>query len=714
MTLEEKIGQLNQYSGRKQLTGPLVSKPEQMDELQKGWIGSILNVNSAERTREMQRIAVEETRLGIPLLFALDVIHGYKTIFPIPLAEAASWDLKAIENGARVAAREAAAAGIHWTFAPMVDVARDPRWGRVMEGAGEDAYYGALVAQARVKGFQGSDLSAPDTIAACAKHFVGYGLVNGGREYNNVDVSWRQLRQFHMPAFRAAADAGVATFMTSFNDINGVPASASKRTLRDILRGEWAWNGLVVSDWNSIGEMLVHRFVKTKAEAAKLALEAGVDIDMEARAYVETLADAVRAGDVSESLVTEAAARVLLLKHKLGLFDDPYRYVDAAREKATLLNADHLAAARDMAAKSMVLLKNDGQILPLNPDKKQRILVVGALADSKRDMLGPWIARGESDPVITPLAGIQAAVKAAGAKGIRVDHVSGGSITETDPEVLEKAAKAAERAARRADVIVAVLGEDATMSGEAASRTSIEIPTNQKRLLQRLVKTGKPVVLVLMNGRPLALSWEAEHVTAMVEAWFPGTQAGHALADVLFGKVNPSAKLTMSFPRNLGQVPVFYNHQTTGRPKTDKPSKWVSRYIDAPNTPLYPFGYGLSYTTYSYGDLKLSQDALEGEGEIEVSFTVTNTGTVAGEEVAQMYIRDEHASIAPPERELKGFEKVALAPGEVKTVRLTIDRKALSFWNQDMAFAAEPGEFTVFVGGASNATPLSASFKLVD
>ncbi len=701
MTLEEKAGQLNQLSGRMAVTGPLTGKPEHMDQIRKGLVGSFLNILTAARTRELQKVAVEESRLGIPLLFAFDTIHGYKTIFPIPLAEASSWDLAAMEKAARVAAVETSAAGVHWTFAPMVDVGRDPRWGRVMEGAGEDAFLGAAVARARVQGFQGEDLARPDTVLACAKHFAAYGAVEAGREYNTVDVSERALREFYLPPFLATIDAGVATFMASFNEIAGVPSSANRVLMRNILREQWGFDGLVVSDWGSVRELEAHGVAADLKDAARLGLWAGVDMDMESHAYRAHLPELVKTGVLSEALLDESVARVLTLKERLGLLDDPYRYSDEARESGMTMTPEHLATARDVARRSIVLLANQAQVLPLAA-KPGRVLLVGPLGDSKLDMLGNWSGKGEPEQAVTLLEGLRARL------GDGVRYVKGVDVEGND----ESGIATAVQAARRADVVVAALGESARMSGEARSRTNIELPGRQEALLRALVAAGKPVVLVLMNGRPLTIPWAAENVPSILETWFLGTQAGHAIADVLFGDYNPSGKLTMSFPRTLGQVPVYYNQKNTGRPITEKEREWVSRFLDAPNEPLYPFGHGLSYTSFAYGDLQVSPARAGADETIKVSFTLTNTGSKSGEEVAQLYVRDVVASVSRPVKELKGFAKVALQPGQSERVELTVAHKDLALWNQEGRFVVEPGAFELMVGGSSAGIQLRGGFTV--
>jgi beta-glucosidase len=704
MTLDEKVGQMVQYNGKGDATGPIKARPGDIEDIKNGWVGSMLGVTGADNTREMQRLVIENSRLKIPLIFGLDVVHGYKTIFPLPLAEAASWDLKAMEQSARIAATEASSAGINWTFAPMVDIARDARWGRIMEGAGEDTWYGSLVAAARVRGFQGTNLADTNTIVACAKHFAAYGLAEAGREYNTVDVSYRLLNEVYFPPFKAALDAGVGTFMNSFNEIDGVPATGNNYLVNETLNGKWGFKGFVVSDWNSIGEMMIHGIAKDTAEAAEIAVKAGNDMDMETSGYRNYLVRLVKEGKVSEKLVNEAVRRILRVKFKLGLFADPYRYCSSNREKQTLLNLVHLKAAREMARKSMVLLKNQGQLLPLKPGLKT-IAVIGPLADSKIDMIGNWSAKGEAKDVVTLLEGIKSTV----GEGTTVLYEKGCNIRGDSATNFQPALAVASKA----DVVIMALGEAGMMSGEACSRAYLNIPGNQENLIKEVMKTGKPVVLVLFNGRPLTINWESQNVPAILEAWIPGTQAGNAIADVLFGKFNPSGKLPVTFPYAVGQIPIYYNHKNTGRPLNDYKDKWFSRYIDIPNEPLYPFGFGLSYTSFSYSDLKLSADQMKMGGEIIVSVTVKNTGNFDGEEVVQLYTRDLVGSVTRPVKELKGFTKVMLKKGEAKVVTFTIKSSDLAFYTRDMTFKAEPGDFRVFVG-TNSVDCLEAGFNLIE
>jgi beta-glucosidase len=689
MTLEEKAGQLTQYAGNGALTGPLKAVPAQVEDIKNGLVGSMLNVIGSENIRELQKLAVENSRLKIPLIFGLDVIHGYKTIFPIPLAESASWDLQAMEQSARMAAIEATSAGINWTFAPMVDISRDPRWGRVMEGAGEDPYYGALVAAARVHGFQGNNLANKNSILACAKHFAGYGAVEAGREYNTVDISRQMMNEIYLRPFKAAVEAGVGTLMNAFNEFEGIPATANSYLLRDKLKNEWKFNGFVVSDWNSIGELVTHGVAKDEKEAAELAIKAGNDMDMATGAYRKYLVQLVKANKVDIKLVDDAVRRVLRIKFQLGLFDNPYKNCDSALEKQMLLNPAHIEFSREIARKSIVLLKNKDQILPLSSNIK-KIAVIGSLANSKNDMLGFWSAQGDGKDVVTVLDGIKAAVS----PSTEVLYAKGCNIDDKDSQVYDEAIAIAQNA----DVIVFAMGENREMSGEASSRSSISIPGKQEELLDYLLKTGKPVVVLLMNGRPLAIPNVAEKVPALVETWILGTQAGNAIADVLFGKYNPSGKLTMSFPYNEGQIPVYYNHRNTGRPELPDSDRWISHYLDIPNRPLFPFGFGLSYTTFEYSDLKLDKTTMKMDDSVNISITVKNTGKYDGEEVVQLYVRDLVGSVIRPVKELKGFKKLMIKAGESIDVSFTLKATDLAFFTKDLTFKAEPGDFKVFVG----------------
>ncbi len=700
MTLEEKIGQLNQYSGDGELTGPVALRPDLLKSIRDGKVGSMLNINGAEYTRKIQTIAVEQSRMKIPLIFGYDVIHGYKTIFQIPLGESASWDLEVAEKAARVAATEAASAGQHWTFAPMVDIARDPRWGRVMEGSGEDPYLGSRLAEARVKGFQGTDLSDKTTILACAKHYAGYGAAQAGRDYFTTDISENSLREVYLPPFKAAANAGVETFMSAFNDLNGIPATGNKYLIQDILKTEWAFKGMVVSDWASISEMISHGIVANNYEAGDLAFNAGVDMDMEGNVYLNEMQKLLNDGKITLSQIDESVRRVLRLKFLLGLFDDPFRYCDVAFEKQTLLNPENLEAARDGARKSFVLLKNDNQVLPLSTTVKS-VALIGPASDAAADMIGNWSGRGEAKDVVTLKKELETRLGAA-----KVIYAKGAAYNDSDKSGFASAIAAA----RRADVIIAACGEDGMMSGESMSRADISIPGVQEELILELAKLGKPMVLVLFNGRPLVLTQVNAAVPAILEAWVPGTMAGPALCDVLFGEYNPSGKLPITFPYALGQVPIFYNYKNSGRPGSQE-EKYKSRYLDVPNDPLFPFGYGLSYTQFAYNNLNINESIVAGDKPLEVRVDVKNTGQVAGTETVQLYIRDLVGSVTRPVKELKGFKKVFLKAGEVQTISFTVTMEDLSFYNRENKWGTEPGKFTVFVGTNSKNT-IEAGFEL--
>jgi len=687
MTLEEKIGQMTLFTTDWAVTGPTIREGYEAD-VRSGRVGALFNAHTTNFTRRLQEIAVEETRLGIPLLFGYDVIHGYKTIFPIPLAEAASWNLDAIEKSARIAAEEATAAGLHWTFAPMVDIARDPRWGRIAEGSGEDVHLSNEIARARVRGFQGDDISATNTMLACAKHYAAYGAAQAGRDYHTVDISEMVLRETYLPPFKAALEEGVYTFMTSFNEIFGVPATGSEFLLTDILREEWDFNGFVVTDYTSINEMIPHGVVADEAEAGILAVQAGVDMDMQGAVFHNHLAKAVKEGHVSEARIDESVRRILRQKFLLGLFDDPYRYSDSEREEATVLAEANLEAARDVARKSIVLLKNENDVLPLSKDVGT-LAVIGPLADNKQELLGSWFASGDAQDAVTLLTGIEEKVS----NETEILYAKGADIESNSTDAFDEAVLAA----MRADAVVVAVGEKGLMSGEAASRSMIDLPGVQKELVLRLVETGKPVVVVLMNGRPLAIPEVTEQAPAILETWFLGTQAGPAIADVLFGDYNPSGKLPVTFPRNVGQVPIFYSMKNTGRP-FDANNKYTSKYLDVPNTPLYPFGFGLSYTTFEYSDLKVDKTRFAMNESLSISITVQNTGDAAGTETVQLYIRDLVASITRPVKELKDFQQVTLAPNESQTLTFTLTTDDLKFYNSDLDYVAEPGEFAIFVG----------------
>jgi beta-glucosidase len=701
MTLEEKLGQLQQLDGH--ADGRY--REEHVELIRKGRLGSTLNVRGAARTNELQRVAVEGSRLKIPVLFAFDVIHGYRTVFPVPLGMAASWDAAAAEKAASIAAAESSAAGVRWTFSPMVDIARDPRWGRIVEGAGEDPFLGSTMAQAAVRGYQGRDYSAPDKIIACAKHWVGYGAAEGGRDYNTTEISENTLRNIYFPPFKAALDAGAGTFMGAFNDLNGVPTSANPFTLTRILREEWKFDGFVVSDYESIRELLNHGSAADEAEAARLALTAGVEMEMVSRLYNKHLPAAVKDGKVPAAVIDEAVRRVLRIKFRLGLFEKPY--TDEAREKTSLLSREHAAAAREIAGRSIVLLKNEREVLPLAKEIKS-IAVIGPLADNQVDLMGSWTGDGKSEDVVTLLAGIKARVSPATkinyAKGCEIDGGGADGIAE------------AVNIARESDVAIIAAGEAAGMSGEAASRTSLDLPGRQLELIQAVQRavqgTAKPVVVVLMNGRPLAINWVAENVPAILETWFAGTQGGNAIADVLFGDVNPGGKLPVTFPRNVGQVPIYYNHKNTGRPP-DAANKYTSKYLDAPWTPLYPFGYGLSYTKFRYSNLQLNSERIAPNGKLAVSVEVENTGMRAGDEVVQLYLRDLYGSVTRPVQELKGFRRLTLRSGEKRRVEFELAAEHLGFWNRENKFVVEPGRFKVMVGGNS-VDLIESGFEVVE
>ena len=721
MTLEEKLGQLQQSGG--DVNGK--ANPDLIEAARAGRLGSTLGVRGARNANELQRAAVEGSRLKIPLIFGFDVIHGYRTIFPISLGEAASWDPAVAERSAYVAAAEARAAGIAWTFAPMVDVARDARWGRISEGAGEDTYLGSAFARARVRGFQGPDYSAQDRVVACAKHYVAYGAAEGGRDYNTTDMSEQRLREVYLPPFKAAVDAGVATLMSAFNDVNGVPASGNRFTLTKVLRGEWGFDGFVVSDYTSVTEMIAHGYAADGADAARLALSAGVDMEMVGRLYNQNGAELLRQGKLKLADVDEAVRRILRVKFRAGLFERPY--VDEARESSVLLNAEHLRAAREVAQRSLVLLKNERETLPLRKDVRT-VAVVGPLADDPRAIIGSWAGDGRPQDSLTLLQAVKAKVsprtrvlyeKGVGVEGRGVTgnydapppqpSAAGGTNVaaagEIEPARLATTPTAASsineavRAARDADVVIVAVGETADMSGEAASRTSLDLPGRQLELLQAIHQTGKPYAVVLMNGRPLSINWAAENSPAILEAWFAGTRGGEAIADALFGDYNPGGKLPVTFPRTAGQAPFYYNQPTTGRPPTGE--KYTSKYLDVPVTPLYPFGHGLSYTTFRLSNLRASAPRITPAGSVEVSVEVENTGRREGDEVVQIYIRDVAASRVRPSKELKGFRRVTLQPGERRTLTFKLTPAELGFYDAAMRFAVEPGTFKLMAGRSS-------------
>ena len=709
MTLDEKIGQLTLLTSDWESTGPTM-RDGYKDDIRAGRVGAIFNAYTAKYTRELQQLAVDGTRLKIPLIFGYDVIHGHRTIFPISLGEAASWDIQAIENAARISAIEASAEGIHWTFSPMVDIARDPRWGRISEGAGEDVYLGSLIAKARVRGYQGDDLSRPDTILATAKHFAAYGAAQAGRDYHTVDISERTLRDIYLPPFKAAADAGAATFMTSFNELDGIPASGSRHLLTDILRDKWGFKGFVVTDYTSINEMVAHGFSKDLKQAGEQAINAGVDMDMQGAVYIENLARSVAEGKVDVARIDAAVKSILEMKYRLGLFDDPYRYADEKREKATIYKPEFLAAARDVARKSIVLLKNKAGTLPLAASAKS-IAVIGPLGNSKTDMIGSWSAAGDRQTrPVTLFEGLQARAP----KGASVAYAKGASYAFEDAGNDDGFAEAI-ALAQKSDVIIAAMGERWDMTGEAASRTSLDLPGNQQALLEALKKTGKPIILVLMSGRPNSVEWADANVDAILEAWYPGTMGGHAIADLLYGDYNPSGKLPVTFPRNVGQVPIHYDMKHTGRPIElgAADAKYVSRYLNTPNTPLYPFGYGLSYTSFSYSPVTLDKAAIRPGEPLTISVTVTNSGARVGEDVVQLYVRDLVGSVTRPVKELKGFEKIMLQPGETRMIRFTLTDAALAFTRADLSWGSEPGNYKLWVG-PSSAQGSEAAFELTE
>jgi beta-glucosidase len=697
MTLEEKIGQMTLFTSDLATTGPTI-RDNYKKLIKAGKVGALFNAYGVDYTTELQDMATKQTRLGIPLLFGYDVIHGFRTIFPIPLGESASWNIDLIEESARVAAREGASSGLHWTFAPMVDIARDARWGRIAEGAGEDAYLGSKIAAARVRGFQGDDLSDLQTVLATAKHFAAYGAAEGGRDYNTVNMSDRRLREVYLPPFEATIEEDVATFMTAFNELNGIPATGDRYLFNQILRDEWNFDGFVVTDYTSIPEMIAHGVPANEAEAAELAIKANVDMDMQSSVYLNELPALVEKGEVSEAEIDQAAGRILKMKFKLGLFEDPYRYSDKKREEAEILSEENRAMAREMARESIVLLKNENNLLPLKNDI-QNISVIGPLADNQKDLLGSWSAAGQWEDNVTLLSGIKNAV----GDSMNIQYAKGTSISGEDSTDFSEAVQLA----ANSEIAIVALGESRNMSGEAASRATLDLPGRQQELLEAIHATGTPVVLVLMSGRPLAITWADENVTAILETWFLGTEAGHAIADVLFGDYSPSGKLTVTFPRVVGQVPYYYNHKNTGRPPTEQ--KYTSKYIDVENSPLYPFGYGLSYTTFKYSNLSLGSDKISKMDSVQVSVTVSNTGERAGQEVVQLYIRDLFASVSRPVKELRGFKKINLEPGDSQKVTFTLTPEDLSFYNQEMKKVVEPGEFEIMVGSSSSDQDLKKS-----
>lgn len=694
MTPEEKAGQLSQLnSDWEDLTGPIVQKgkEDKVALIREGRLGSVLNVRSAAQTRMLQEHAMQ-SRLKIPLLFAQDVIHGFRTTFPVNLGQAASWDLALIERSERIAATEAAAYGIHWTFAPMIDISRDARWGRVMEGSGEDTFLGTEIAKARIRGFHGKGIGHTDALLTTAKHYAAYGAAVGGRDYNSVDMSLRELHQVYLPPFKAAAAMGVSTFMNAFNDLSGIPASAHPYLLREVLKKDWGFKGFVVSDWGSIGEMINHGYAANGKDAAQKALNAGTDMDMESRVYAQYLPELLKEGKISQKDLDDAVRRVLRMKFALGLFEDPYRFSDLSREKKYTNHKEHLEFSREFGSKSMVLLKNKGNLLPLSKELKT-VALIGPFAKETVANHGFWSVpfKDDKDRIVSQYEGLKNALP----KSTKLLYAKGAEVEGTDTSLFAEAVKAAEAA----DVVVLSLGEGHAMSGEAKSRSMLEFTGVQQQLLEAVHQTGKPIVLLINAGRPLVFNWASEHVDAIVYSWWLGTEAGNSIADVLLGKVNPSGKLPMSFPRSVGQVPVYYNHYNTGRPASSPTNRnYVSAYIDLDNGPAYPFGYGLSYTTFSYTPITLSATTLKGNTSLRVSVKVTNTGKTAGEEVVQLYIRDLVGRVVRPVRELKGFEKVHLNPSQTKEIVFTITPEMLSFYDDQLVWDWDAGEFEIMVG----------------
>lgn len=722
MTIEEKIGQLNLVTGGEATTGSAVSSDVE-GKIQRGQVGGIFSMTTPQRIRKAQEIAVTKSRLKIPLIFGQDVIHGYKTTFPIPLGLAATWDLPLIQKTARIAATEASADGLNWTFSPMVDISRDPRWGRISEGSGEDTYLSSEIAKAMVQGYQGDNLTKYNTIMACVKHFALYGAAESGRDYNTTDMSLHRMYNEYLPPYKAAIDAGAGSVMTSFNDINGVPATANEWLMTDLLRKQWGFEGFVVTDYTAVSELIDHGLGDLQQVSA-LSLKAGVEMDMVSEGFLNTLGKSLKEGKVTEEQINNACRLVLEAKYKLGLFDDPYRYCNDARAKKEILSPANLQAAREVATQSFVLLKNQNNLLPLK--KSGTIALVGPLANTRSNMPGTWSVNAELNNTPSLLEGLKTVV----GKDVKILHSLGSNLVE-DPAYQERATmfgreiprdsrgeeviiQEAVANAMKADVVVAALGESSEMSGESSSRTDLEIPDVQQRLLAALLKTGKPVVLVLFTGRPLALKWESENVPAILNVWFGGTQAASAIADVLFGNVNPSGKLTATFPQNVGQVPIYYSHKNTGRPLEEGKwfSKFRSNYLDVTNEPLYPFGYGLSYTTFSYGDIRLSAPSFTAGESIKATVRVTNTGKYEGKEVVQLYTRDMVGSITRPVKELKAFQKINLKPGESREVTFTLTAEDLKFYNAALQYVAEPGAFKLFIGSNSRDVK-EADFKLL-
>jgi beta-glucosidase len=682
MTLAEKLGQLQQLDGD---WGTGEARPEQIELARKGLLGSTLNVRGAKGANNLQKAAME-SRLKIPVLLGFDVIHGYRTQFPVPLGESASWDLEAIERAAHLAAKEAKATGLHWTFAPMVDIARDPRWGRVVEGAGEDSFLGSKIAFARVRGFQGDDMSAEDRLMACAKHFVGYGAAEAGRDYNTTDMSEQRLRDIYFPPFKATVDAGVGSFMTSFNSLNGVPATANSFLWKTILEGEWKSKALVVTDYNATKELVNHAVAADEAEAALKTLNAGVDLEMVSKAINENGEKLVKEGKLSMATIDDAVRSVLRAKFRVGAFD--FKPIDEAKQKAALLTPETRRAAREIAGKSMVLLKNNNNTLPISKSVKS-LAVIGFLANDKRNMLGNWTADAKPEDAVTLIEGLNNKL----GSRVKLNYAMGCDLKCENTKDFDEAVKAA----KNSDFVIITAGEDADWSAEAASRSDISLPKGQTELIKAIHATGKPYAVVLMNGRPLTINWEAENSPAILETWFSGTEAGNAIADVLFGDVNPSGKLPITFPRSVGQIPIYYNALPTGRPFLEK-EKYTTKYLDIPNTPLFPFGYGLSYTTFKLSNMQLSQTKIGKNGTLTVSVDLENTGSRDGAEVVQVYLRDMAASMSRPVKELKGFQKVFLKAGEKRKIQIPVKVQDLGFYDVNNRYVVEEGQFRVMVG----------------
>jgi len=720
MTLEEKIGQLNLVTPGGAVTGSVVSKDVD-DKIRKGLVGGLFGITGPDKVRQAQDIAMKNSRLHIPLIFGLDVIHGHKTVFPIPLGLSCSWDSILIEKSARIAATEASADGLDWAFSPMVDIARDPRWGRIAEGAGEDPYLGSVVARAMVRGYQGTDLTKNNAVMACVKHFALYGAAEAGRDYNTVDMSRIKMYQYYLPPYKAAVDAGVGSIMSSFNEIDGIPATGNRWLLTDLLRRQWGFKGFVVSDYTAVSEMIAHGMGDLQMVSA-LALRAGLDMDMVSEGFLTTLKKSLQEGKITQQQIDAACRRILEAKYKLGLFDDPYRRMNEERASKEILSDENRKNAREIAAHSFVLLKNNNQILPLR--KSGTIALVGPLANSQRNMLGTWSVSGDYKKSVTVLDGI----KNVAGNNVNIIYAKGANLSNDDafikrvnvfgPEIevdgrsSEDMIREAVDAANKSDLVVAVVGEAADMTGESSSMADINLQESQENLLKALQKTGKPIVILLFNGRPMTLNWENEYADAILDTWFGGTEAGNAIADVLFGNYNPSGKLSVSFPRSVGQIPIYYNHKNTGRPYdgTGFP-KFKSNYLDISNDPLYPFGYGLSYTTFSYGDLSLSKKEIKPNEQLQVKITVTNTGKYDGEETVQLYIHDLVASVTQPVKELKKFQKIFLRSGESREISFLLGADDLKFYNSDLKYIYEPGDFKVFVGGNSRDVK-EADFKL--